>query len=123
MRDEGFTLVETLAALAVFSIAAMSILHLSDENTRTARFIEQRALAAIAADNRLTELQISRSPLVIGRTGGETTIAAQELEWVQEVRQTAQVRMLEVVISAGFVSDSNSPFVSLAERHTFVEAP
>ncbi|MFP5297125.1 MAG: prepilin-type N-terminal cleavage/methylation domain-containing protein, partial [Alphaproteobacteria bacterium] len=39
---QGFSLVELLVALAVFSLAAMALLNLSGENTRSAARVEDR---------------------------------------------------------------------------------
>ncbi|HBU34274.1 MAG TPA: type II secretion system protein GspI, partial [Hyphomonas sp.] len=40
--QQGFTLVEVLVALGVFSIAAMSLAHLGNETLVGARHVDQR---------------------------------------------------------------------------------
>ena len=51
----GFTLIEMLVALAVFSLAAMALLNLSGENTRTAARVETRTLGGVVAENLAVE--------------------------------------------------------------------
>ena len=48
----GFSLIEMLVALAVFSLAVIALLHLAGQNTRAASVIEERVLAGVVADNR-----------------------------------------------------------------------
>ena len=53
--QQGFTLVEVLVALGVFSIAAMSLAHLGNETLVGARHVDQRFLATVEADNLMAE--------------------------------------------------------------------
>ena len=52
-RREGFTLLETLVAMAIFSLAVMALLNLAGENTRTAAIVEERTLAGVVAENHM----------------------------------------------------------------------
>ena len=53
--DRGFTLIETLVALSVFSLAVLALLNLSGENARTAAVLQEQMLAGMVADNRAVE--------------------------------------------------------------------
>ena len=53
--ESGMTLVEVLAALFVFSIAVMAMLHAGGENARAHVAMEERALAGVVAENRMVE--------------------------------------------------------------------
>ncbi|HBF90939.1 MAG TPA: hypothetical protein DDX09_07205, partial [Hyphomonas atlantica] len=55
-QEHGFTLVEVLVALGVFSIAAMSLAHLGNETLVGARHVDQRFLATVEADNQIAEI-------------------------------------------------------------------
>jgi type II secretion system protein I len=57
----GFTLIECLVALAVFGLAAMALLNLSGESTRSAARVETRTLGGIVADNVAAEAMIARA--------------------------------------------------------------
>ena len=58
----GFTLIETLVALAVFSLVALTIIRLASENTRAAVHVENRLLAGIIAENVAVEAFASPNP-------------------------------------------------------------
>src|SRR5690606_12602256 len=58
-RAWGFSLIELLVALAVFSLVALALLNLAGENTRTAVVIEERVLAGVVADNRAIEVMLA----------------------------------------------------------------
>mgnify|MGYP003581552486 CR=1 FL=1 len=55
----GFTLIEMLVALAVFSLAAMALLNLSGESTRSAQRVEVRTLGGMVAENVAVEAAVS----------------------------------------------------------------
>lgn len=56
--DAGFSLVESLVALAVLAIASTALLVASQGYVRRIVGLEDRALAQIAAENALAELQL-----------------------------------------------------------------
>lgn len=97
----GFSLVELLVALAVFSLAAMALLNLAAENTRTAAHVENRALAAIVAENRAVELLISPAPLEPGVDEGRQTLAGREWRWRRTVSATARPEIMRIDVEAG----------------------
>jgi len=53
--EEGFTLVEVLAALTVFSLAAVGIMQLTAQSVRTADALEERFSARVVASNILAQ--------------------------------------------------------------------
>lgn len=66
-RQDGFTLLEVLVALAIVSVALAAVvraLGLGVSNTLT---MQQRALAMHAAENRVVELRLSRAVPPSGR--------------------------------------------------------
>ena len=69
-REAGFTLVEVLAALAIFSITGIGLVRVASENAKTARMVESRALAGVVADNHLARTLVRARPL---EPGTETT--------------------------------------------------
>ena len=62
-RVQGFTLLEVLVALAIFALVAASVLSATARSLQTASRLEEKTLAMWIADNRLTELQLSQSPV------------------------------------------------------------
>ena len=60
--EAGFTLVETLVALAVLAMAAMALLGATEAHIRNIAALEARAAAQWAAENHLAELVIGAAP-------------------------------------------------------------
>ncbi|WP_349678923.1 type II secretion system minor pseudopilin GspI [Brevundimonas naejangsanensis] len=83
----GFTLIECLVALAVFGLAAMALLNLSGESTRSAARVETRTLGGIVADNVAAEAMIARD-LPGGSTAGQASLGGREWRWVRVVSAT-----------------------------------
>ena len=83
----GFTLIECLVALAVFALAAMALLNLSGESTRSAARVETRTLGGIVADNVAAQAMIARD-LPSGSTQGQASLGGREWRWVRVVSAT-----------------------------------
>lgn len=80
-RDAGFSLVESLVALAVLGIVSTALLVASQGYVHRIIGLEDRALAQIAAENALAELQLGLPPEaepapILGRRFGIEAIAA-----------------------------------------------
>ncbi len=99
-REGGFTLVEVLAALAIFSIAAIGLVRATSEGARAARIVEGRAMAAIVADNALAETVLERARLETGRSAEVIDFAGREWEVEREVARTPNPLVLELTIVA-----------------------
>ncbi|MEO0465741.1 MAG: type II secretion system minor pseudopilin GspI [Pseudomonadota bacterium] len=101
MRDEaGFTLVEVLAALAVFSLAAVGLMQVSAQSVRTASALEQRFAARVMASNILSESIAQRRPLQRGTTAGRDEQLGLELDWSRAVSPaTAGLLQITVTVS------------------------
>lgn len=78
-RREGFTLIEMLVALAVFSLAAMALVKLSLESTRTTAMMERKALGAVVADRVVAEAVLGLS----SDTQGQVQMADRQWDWIR----------------------------------------
>lgn len=83
----GFTLIEMLVALAIFALAALALLNLAGESTRSAARIEMRTLGGVVAENLAAEAMIAPS-LPIGETSGELQMAGRTWRWRRIVAGT-----------------------------------
>jgi general secretion pathway protein I len=83
----GFTMIEMQVALAVFALAAMALLNLSGESTRSAVRVEARTLGGVVAENIAAEAMIAQS-LPVGETSGETQMAGRVWRWRRVVTGT-----------------------------------
>lgn len=60
--EAGFTLIETLVALAVLAMSAVSLLAVTETHVNRIAALEARAAAAWAAENHLAELALGLQP-------------------------------------------------------------
>jgi general secretion pathway protein I len=60
--DAGFTLIESLVALAVLAVSAVSLLVATEAYLARIDGLESRALAQLAAENRLAEIELGLEP-------------------------------------------------------------
>lgn len=70
-NEQGFTLVEVLAALLVFSLSIIGLTHAGTQSARAVSVISEKSLAGIVADNALIKARIQ--PLKLGAAKGEET--------------------------------------------------
>ena len=107
MTDErGFTLVEMLVALSVFSLAVMALLNVAGENTRTAGVVGTRLIANVVAENQAVALMTTSAPLNIGTVTGAESQAGRQWRWTRRVTATdnpALVRVDLTVVPDGSV--------------------
>ena len=66
----GFSLLELLVALAIFGMAVVGLLNLSGESTRTAVILEERALAAVVAENQAIEALLAPAAVAAAPAAG-----------------------------------------------------
>ena len=97
-RAGGFTLLEVLVALAIFALVAASVLTATARSLQTPSRLEDKTLAMWIADNRLTELQLSRGPVADGRDQGELEFAGRRWQWQSEVQATREADMRRVTL-------------------------
>jgi len=97
--ERGFTLLELLVALAVFSLAVMALLNLVAENIRTAGALEARVIARVVADNRAVEVLTAVEPPAPGEAQGEERAAGRTWRWTRLVSPTDDPDILRVDIA------------------------
>ena len=95
---EGFSLIELLVALAVFSLAAVALLNLAGESTRTAASLEERVMAGVIADNRAVEVVATETPPAPGLAEGVDPLGARDWRWTRLITATADPDLLRVEV-------------------------
>jgi general secretion pathway protein I len=115
--ETGFSLVEALVALFLFGVASVGLIQLQSQSLATLSRTEDRALAQLVAQNRLVEAQASRTPLALGETQGQVSLARREWRWTQAVEATQDPRSWQIAVS---VTGANSQV--LAEARAFAPA-
>lgn len=88
--EKGFTLVEVLAALLIFSTAILGLMHAGTENIRAMNAIEQKQIAGIVADNQLILALNNEAPLRRGSQQDSSKMAGREWHWQISTEQTEE---------------------------------
>ena len=97
-RNDGFTLVEMLVALAVFSLAALALLRLEGATVSTTALLQEQALAQIVARNLAVEALTDPQPPAFGATRGEAVNAGRKWRWVRVVGRSPEPRIQQIRI-------------------------
>lgn len=66
-REQGFTLLEILIALAIVSVALAAVMRTTGMLTTNNGILRERALALLSAQNRLIEVQLAPPALTLSR--------------------------------------------------------
>lgn len=98
--DAGFTLVETLVALAVLAMAAMALLGATEVHIRNIAALEARAAAQWAAENHLAELVIGSEP-----EAGPVSMMGHSLRVTETRRSTSDPGLEQVNLAATDMAD------------------
>lgn len=94
--ESGFTLLEMLVALAVFSLAALALVRLQGVTLRTAADLDSKALGQIVARNLMVEVQTDPAPPSVGTEEGEVENGGRRWHWSRAVKAMDDKRLLQV---------------------------
>jgi len=95
--EDGFTLIEVLASLLIFSFAIIGLTHSGTESVRAVSILEHKTYASIVADNRLVQARLK--PLKVGVSTGTEDVAGRAYEWREEVLETQSASFFRIVVT------------------------
>lgn len=96
----GFSLVEMLVALSVLSIAGLALMNATRESVRTGSILEDRSLAALAADNILNEqLALASGGTALTADAGSYEIAGRSYGWDLAISRTQDEALDRIVLT------------------------
>ncbi len=98
--ETGFTLIEMLVALAVFSLAALALIRLQAYTTRNAAELETRVVAQSVVRNRAVEILTDPRPPAVGQSRGQVENGGLIWNWTQDAKLTEDQRFVQVDIMA-----------------------
>lgn len=107
----GFSLIEMVVALGVFSLAALALLNLMGEGVRSAVRAETRAFGGVVAENVAVEAVIARDPPSQGTSDGQVELAGRDWRWTRTVTSTEDPSILRIDVS---VTDGGEHAADLA---------
>jgi len=98
-EDAGFTLIEMMVALAIFSLVALTLLKLEGTILRNSGEIEAQAMGQIVAHNMAVETLTDPRPPVLGKTEGVIDNGGRHWSWMRTAAITADPRLVRVDIA------------------------
>jgi general secretion pathway protein I len=96
--DAGFTLIEMLVALAIFSLAALALLRLEGATVANAARLQDQAVAQIVARNIAVEALTDPVSPAFGREAGQAMNAGRSWVWIRETRRSPEPRIQQIEI-------------------------
>ncbi len=95
----GFTLLEIMVALAIFSIAALAMVRLQGYSVRSTANLGDSGIAWQVARNVAVEILSNPAPPTLGDTNGEETNGGQYWRWTASTTKTDDARSVKVDIA------------------------
>jgi general secretion pathway protein I len=114
----GFTLLEMLVALAVFAIAALTLVRLDAYALRTAGDLEARQAAQRLARNMATMVMTDPASPVLGVVRGDIISAGHQWQWQQAVTRAPDPQFQFVRISVNAKDGSARADLSVVRKTT-----
>lgn len=102
-HQQGFTLIEMLAAVAILAIAMAAVISGLARYVDNTAYLREKTIALWVAHNRLTEIDLQPAWPDIGKSDGELPMAGRDWKWKVEVKATEdpQLRRVDIqVLSA-----------------------
>jgi general secretion pathway protein I len=96
---KGFTLLETLVALAILAIALAAVMRATGGGTNHAEIMRVRVLADWVAQNRLAQHAARGDFFPPGIQNGEETQAGIRLLWKEEIGATPNIAFRRIEVS------------------------
>ena len=96
--EQGFTLLEMLVALAIFSLAALAIVRLQGFSARSAFDLRERTMAQVVARNLMVERLTDPQPPTLGSTEGTESNYGRNWKWRQGVAPLQEGDLLAITI-------------------------
>jgi general secretion pathway protein I len=97
-EEQGFTLIEMLVALAIFSLAALALLRLGGATAANAARLDSLAMAQVVARNIAVETLSDPGPPAYGEVGGVTVNGGRRWRWTRVTARSPEARIQQIEI-------------------------
>ncbi len=119
-KSQGFTLLETLVAVAILAVAGVAIVRASAEHINSLIALKEITFSSWVAENRLVELQLEAKWPPKNNKKGKMEMAGREWFWRQEVEKVGDKNMRQITILVLLNEDDKEPAYQLT---TFLGDP
>ena len=96
--ERGFTLIEMLVALAIFSLAALALLRLGGATATNSARLQEQAVAQLVARNVAVETLSDPEPPPFGVQTGEVANAGRRWIWVRTAGRSPEARIQQIEV-------------------------
>ncbi|MDB5704943.1 MAG: type secretion system protein GspI [Sphingomonas bacterium] len=118
MKARGFTLIEMMVALAVFSLAALSLIRLEGATIRGASILDSTLTAQMVARNVAIEAMTDTKPPAIGIAKGVESNGGRNWSWTRETRATADARIVRIDVEVSDQAGSRQGHLTVVRAAT-----
>ena len=110
-RDGGFTLIEMMVALAVFSLAALALIRLEGATLRSTGILDETLTAQMVARNVAVEALTDAQPPATGAASGSESNGGRAWTWTRRVTPLGDAGALRIDIAVA--PDAGRPIAQL----------
>lgn len=106
----GFTLIEVMVALSVFSLAALAALQAASGHLTGLSALQDKTFAQYVASNRLAELSLEKEWPLEDKRSGQQEQAGVTWYWQQQVAETVTPNVVAVTVKVMKNEDGREHF-------------
>ncbi|HZG08364.1 MAG TPA: type II secretion system minor pseudopilin GspI [Allosphingosinicella sp.] len=98
--ENGFTLIEMLVALAIFSLAALALLRLEGATVKNTGLLQEQAVAQLVARNLAVETITDPVAPAFGTERGQAVNGGRRWVWVRETGRSPEprIQMIHILV-------------------------
>jgi general secretion pathway protein I len=101
--ERGFTLIEIMVALAVFSLAVLALVRLEGATVRGAGLIDETTAAQMVARNVALDALTEAQPPAPGRSNGTEVNGGRTWQWTRQVSSTGEATVVRIDVAVANV--------------------
>jgi len=120
-KHTGFTLIEVMLAMAVFSIAGLALLSAASNNARHIGHLEDKMLASWVASNQLVATSLVDTWPPKNNLKGDVELAGRKWFWQQKVLKTNDKDLRAIEMEVRLKEDDELAITSLTTYLSKVE--
>ena len=123
-KNKGFTLLEVLVALAVFAVAAIALMRVSESQLQLSARLEDKTFAHWVALNMVSEMQANQDWPDLGEQTGKVSMAGRDWTIIVKTLATPMNRVRRIEVTVGVApQDFTQNMEAITVLSGFIEQP